>query len=438
MKAQQGSVLNAMSELKIGSTLRLSNGETAIVKKRLGDGGQGIVYQVIVNGQKMALKWYKMHPGAAFRKNLAENIHRSAPADNFIWPVALTEEKFGSFGYVMKLRPKGYVDMSEFILLHARFKDVHAQLNACLQICEAFQSLHLVGLSYQDMNDGNFCINPDTGDVLICDNDNVAPDKTSMGVLGKAGYMAPEIIEGVARPNRYTDYYSLAVCLFILIYMNRPFEGAYYASCPCDNTPEMAKKLFGFGSVFIMDPANAKNRPVPGAHNNVIRRWGVYPNLLARAFCKTFSSQAINDPTQRLMDKQWYNILLQVRSMYAKCPHCGNETFIDVTNPGGGCIYCQKELRVPALKVGRFSIPLVEKQPLYACLVSDEKDRDAVVGHVVEKKGESGVKNTSASPWTLILPDSSVKIIGKGDGVPARAGLKVRFGQGEIGEFINN
>ena len=26
------------------------------------------MYLVTVNGQKMALKWYKMHPGAAFRK----------------------------------------------------------------------------------------------------------------------------------------------------------------------------------------------------------------------------------------------------------------------------------------------------------------------------------------------------------------------------------
>jgi serine/threonine protein kinase len=252
-----------------------------------------------------------------------------------------------------------------------------------------------------------------------------------MGVLGKAGYMAPEIIEGVSMPNRYTDYYSLAVCLFILIYMNRPFEGAWYASCPCDNTSEMAKKLFGFESVFIMDPDNAKNRPVPGAHNNVIRRWGVYPNLLARAFCKTFSSQAIKDPTQRLMDKQWYNILLQVRSMFAKCPHCGNYTFIDVTNPHSNCIYCQKEVKAPALKVGRFTIPLVENQPLYACQISDEKDRAAVVGSVVEKKGEICIKNTTSTPWTMILPDSTVQVVRKGDRVPAQSGLKVRFGQGE-------
>ena len=427
-----------MSQLKIGSAIRLSSGETAIVKKLLGDGGQGIVYLVTVNGKKKALKWYKKHPGGAFRKNLADNIHRSAPAGNFIWPEALTEERFGSFGYVMPLRPKGYMDMSEFILLRARFKDVHAQLNACLQICEAFQNLHISGLSYQDMNDGNFFINPDTGDVLICDNDNVAPDKTSMGVLGKAGYMAPEIIEGVSMPNRYTDYYSLAVCLFILIYMNRPFEGAWYASCPCDNTSEMAKKLFGFESVFIMDPDNAKNRPVPGAHNNVIRRWGVYPNLLARAFCKTFSSQAIKDPKQRLMDKQWYNILLQVRSMFARCPHCGNHTFIDVTRPDSKCIYCQKEVKVPALKVGRFTIPLVVNQPLYACQISNEKDRAAVVGCVVEKKGDICIKNTTSTPWTMILPDSTSQVVRKGDRVPSQSGLKVRFGQGETGEFINN
>lgn len=106
-----------MSELKIGTTIKLSNGETATVKECLGAGGQGIVYLVKVNGQKMALKWYKNHPGAAFKKNLTDNVHRHSPAENFIWPLALTVERDGSFGYLMKLRPKGYVDMSEFILL---------------------------------------------------------------------------------------------------------------------------------------------------------------------------------------------------------------------------------------------------------------------------------------------------------------------------------
>ena len=425
-----------MSELKIGTIVKLSNGTSAKVKQELGKGGQGVVYLVEVSGKKMALKWYHKHPGEAFHKNLLNNVRAGAPASNFIWPLAVTEEMNGSVGYVMELRPKEYQDMSKFILTHAKFADVHAQLNACLQICTAFQKLHIRGLSYQDMNDGNFFINPKTGDVLICDNDNVAPDKTSMGILGKAGYMAPEVVEGTTMPNRYTDYYSLAVCLFILIYMNRPFEGAWHLACPCDNDPEMARKLFGFESVFIMDPTNTKNRPVPGVHNNVIRRWGVYPSFLGKAFCKTFSSGAIKDPTQRLMDKQWYNILLQIRSMYARCPHCGKETFIDVMSGNPHCIFCQKGIAVPSLKVGRFTIPLVEKQTIHSCLISDEQDRDAKAGEVVIKGGATGLKNTSDTPWTAMLPDGGVRVINKGEGMPAKPGLKVRFGQGETGEFI--
>jgi serine/threonine protein kinase len=425
-----------MSGLKIGTSVRLSNGETAVVKSRLASGGQGVIYLVKVGMKKMALKWYLRHPGKAFLKNLMDNVRRGAPAPNFIWPLAVTEEVMGSFGYVMELRPKGYEDMSRFILLKAKFADVHAQLNACLQICTAFQKLHIHGLSYQDMNDGNFFIDPKTGDVLICDNDNVAPDKTSMGVLGKAGYMAPEIVEGVSMPDRYTDYHSLAVCLFILIYMNRPFEGAWNLSCPCDNNPEMARLLFGFGSVFIMDPNDRKNRPVPGMHNNVIRRWNVYPSFLGRAFCKTFSAEAIKDPTQRLMDKQWYNILLQVRSMLARCPHCGNETFVDVLSPDPCCVYCQKPIVVSSLKVGRFTLPLLERQPIWACQISSEQDMNVKAGEVVLKRGIMGMKNISHTPWTVILPDSSVKIINKGDSFPVHKGLKIRFGQGETGEVI--
>lgn len=425
-----------MSGLKIGTSVRLSNGETAVVKSRLASGGQGVIYLVKVGMKKMALKWYLRHPGKAFLKNLMDNVRRGAPAPNFIWPLAVTEEVMGSFGYVMELRPKGYEDMSRFILLKVKFADVHAQLNACLQICTAFQKLHIHGLSYQDMNDGNFFIDPKTGDVLICDNDNVAPDKTSMGVLGKAGYMAPEIVEGVSMPDRYTDYHSLAVCLFILIYMNRPFEGAWNLSCPCDNNPEMARQLFGFGSVFIMDPNDRKNRPVPGMHNNVIRRWNVYPSFLGRAFCKTFSAEAIKDPTQRLMDKQWCNILLQVRSMLARCPHCGNETFVDVLSPDPCCVYCQKPIVVSSLKVGRFTLPLLERQPIWACQISSEQDMNVKAGEVVLKRGIMGMKNISHTPWTVILPDSSVKIINKGDSFPVRKGLKIRFGQGETGEII--
>lgn len=384
----------------------------------------------------MALKWYHKYPGDIFYRNILNNIKDGAPAPNFIWPLAITTKLNGSFGYVMELRPMGYKDMSQFLLAKAKFSNIYAELNACLQICTAFQKLHIRGLSYQDMNDGNFFINPKTGDVLICDNDNVAPDRTNMGILGKAGYMAPEVVEGVTMPNRYTDYYSLAVCLFILIYMNKPFEGKWHLDCPCDNNPEMAKKLFGFESVFIMDKTNSKNRPVPGIHNNIIRRWNIFPSFLGEAFCKTFSTEAIKDPGKRLMDKQWYNILLQVRSMFAKCPNCGKDTFIDILKKDSRCIHCNETINIQVLKIGRFSIPLVDKQKIYSCMVSSEQDKNLITAEVIKKGGTIGLRNLSNTIWTVILPDGSTRIINNGDDMPAKAGFKIRFGQEETGEII--
>ena len=55
---------------------------------------------------------------------------------------------------------------------------------------------------------------------------------------------------------------------------------------------------------------------------------------------------------------------------------------------------------------------------------------------VVMKNDATGLKNTSSTPWTVMLPDGSARVINKGEGMPAKPGLKVRFGQGEIGEFV--
>ena len=422
-----------MKELTKGALIRLRNGKTCKVKKEIGRGGQGIVYTVDYGGKEHALKWYhvpEIISSGAFYKNLERNATASPPAANFLWPLAVTERQEGSFGYVMDIRPEGYHEMGKFILGQVAFRSVRALINACLQICEAFQRLHILGLSYQDMNDGNFFINPETGRVLICDNDNVAPDGTSTGILGKVGYMAPEIVEGKAMPNRYTDYYSLAVCLFILIYMNRPFDGARFIKCPCTNNPEMARRLYGFSSVFIMDPHNAGNRPVKGVHNNVIRRWTMFPALLAEAFQKTFSHEAIMDQTRRLMDRQWIDILMQARSMLVRCPECGQETFAGTARPQETCVCCGKTFgRYPVLRIGGFTIPLLEGQPIYGCLADRNEDCEAVSGEVVSKNGRLGIINRSRSTWTVILPDGSIRTVESGKGMPVRPGFRITLGR---------
>ena len=244
-----------MIELKNGESVSLTNGSQAKVVKELGRGGQGIVYLVEVGGQKMALKWYFNNMGNWFYSNLEENISKGAPSEAFLWPEYLTTKQKGTYGYVMKLRLKDYYEFGQYLLARAKFKSFEAMVNAAMKICEGFKALHLSGLSYQDLNDGNFFIHPETGDVLICDNDNVAPEGVTSGILGKARYMAPEVVTGKTMPNKYTDRYSLSVVLFLLFYANHPLEGARVLACPC-MTETYEKKFYGSEPIFIYDKNN--------------------------------------------------------------------------------------------------------------------------------------------------------------------------------------
>ncbi len=148
------------TELNNNATLFLRDGSVAHVNRIIGSGGQGLVYSVTVNGEEYALKWYKQNPGNAFYQNLQKNAEDGAPSPSFLWPKAVTKVKYGSFGYIMPLKPEGYCEFSEYRLAKVRFSSFRAILNAAIELCEAFRLLHAKGLSFQDLNDGGFFIHP--------------------------------------------------------------------------------------------------------------------------------------------------------------------------------------------------------------------------------------------------------------------------------------
>lgn len=223
-----------MTELKKGDKVNLNSGDYVTIEKELGRGGQGIVYHVDLHGEKKALKWYIKAPDDNFYKNLKQNVINGAPGNSpaFLWPEHITQKQNGSYGYVMRLRPQNYFEFGNFLLAKKSFRSYTAMLAAAMKICNGFMMLHRFGYSYQDLNDGNFFIDPNSGDVLICDNDNVMPQGEKSGIMGKARYMAPEIIAGGV-PDKYSDRFSLSVILFMLFYANHPFEGAKVVACPC-------------------------------------------------------------------------------------------------------------------------------------------------------------------------------------------------------------
>ena len=410
-----------MTELSKNSIVSLVGGGTATIVKELGRGGQGIVYLVEVCGKKKALKWYLNTPDDKFYRNLEHNIASGAPSDAFLWPEYLTEKQQGSYGYIMKLRPQNYYEFGNFLLAKVSFKSFTAMLSAAMRICDGFMMLHRFGYSYQDLNDGNFFIDPQTGDVLICDNDNVMPQGEKSGIMGKARYMAPEIVAG-GIPDKYSDRFSLSVILFMLFYANHPFEGAKVVACPC-MTESFEKRFYGSEALFIYDPIDKSNLPVRGIHQNVIRRWPVFPQLLRDTFIEEFSKEKLQNPSTRMIEQNWKKIISTVRDSLVVCRHCAEETFVNVSNTTDKCMNCGKDVDLSKrLVINNRSLPLINKTAIY---IDEDNTPDGVV--TTDSNGFMLIKNISTETWTVETPSGKIKTVAPNEILPVKEGLKITF-----------
>jgi len=440
-----------MGELREGQEIQTKNFKTVKVvrnapeKLEIGEGGQGTVYRVEYDGKQMALKWYftnKLKNPDKFYKNIENNIDQGKPTSAFLWPVDITEWVDGSFGYVMPLRPKEYGDFSKYLLAREKFKSVRALVNAALNIVEGFDALHKKGYNYQDLNDGNFFVNFTTGDVLICDNDNVMGHGFSSGIAGKCRYMAPEIVIGKKMPDKQTDRYSLSVVLFMLLFVSHPLEGK--ATMPPCMTDELERKFYGSDPVFMFDPTNKSNIPVTGIHKNAIARWAMFPQYVRDQFINAFSYDQLHShetKKPRLLDSDWLRLFIRLRSEIINCS-CGCEIFADPTKPVK-CINgnCGKQFRIPAyLKFKKLNVPLFPGVNLYPChTVDDNGDFKNPVAEVIVNKNDPskiGIRNLSNVTWYAAGADGKPAPKGNNEVVTIASGIKIRFSQNVEAEII--
>ena len=429
-------------EFPKGHRIKVASGSELEVIKKLGDGGQGIVYRVKYGGKEFALKWYffsKLRNPKDFYENIKNNIMQGAPARSFLWPIEITEHQDGSFGYLMNIIPQNYKKFSLFLLAKENFSSVETLVNAALNIVSGFRALHNKGYSYQDLNDGNFFISPNTGDVLICDNDNVAPYGFSLGVGGKCRYMAPEIVVGKKRPDIHTDRFSLALILFLLLFGNHPLEGKRTA-CPC-LTEALEKKYYGSEPIFTYDPNDDSNCPVRGVHINVINNWPLFPDFIQKTFTEAFSNAALigADVEHRVPEKQWQEVFTSLRDKIIKCS-CGSETFIDVDSASSLCIECGRNIpKPPVLKVQKYQVVLYPGNKLYKCHVAgNSEDCTEIMGEVVQSKTSQdrwGIKNLSDISWIGTSPKDEQRAVGKGEFIPIARGFKINFGNNNLAEI---
>lgn len=413
-----------MEDFKKGTKVQLRSGGFVVVQEKLGEGGQGAVYKVTLDGKEYALKWYLpiylrglKSKGKKFYKNLDSNVKAGSPSAHFLWPkaIAITGKKSNGIGYLMDLRPGNYSEFTKYLKAKERFSGTKAVINAAINVVEAFQSLHKKGLSYQDLSPGNFFIDKNTGDVLVCDNDNVAPYGENLGVGGTPGYMAPEVILGKAKPSTDTDLFSLSVILFELFFLAHPLEGANCCKYPC-LTEKLEKELYAVNPVFVCSNTDRSNALVRGVCSNLIKLWPVYPEFLHDAFEQAFG-EGLKNPNRRLSESAWKKVLYRLTDNAVACPNCSEINFAEKHSGAITCDVCGKKYPVPfKMCVNGFEVYADKEKKLTEYHLSFGS-ADAVIGTIIESKktlGVFGLKNETATLWQVTYPEKEAVIYGNG------------------------
>jgi DNA-binding helix-hairpin-helix protein with protein kinase domain len=440
--SRQTAEASVQTLLKAGDRLSTEISKaTVVVEEILGEGAQGEIYPARLGTGRVAVKWYKpqwIKVDQGLRERLRETIRRDPPSPRFLWPmdVVVSADKPG-FGYVMPYRESRFQDFSLIISgqVHASFRTL---ATAGLQTAEGYPHLHAKGLCYVDVSAGNIALDPDTGEVRICDCDNV--DVNGRGMLSKIsgteGFMAPEIVQVQAYPTRQSDLWSLAVLLFWAFVKNHPLQGRKEYDCEV-LTKADELRLWGPEALFIFDPEDKSNEPVPEYNIDALRYWQIYPEYLRALFTRAFTD-GIRDPQHgRVLENEWREALAQLRDSIMTCHDCSAQNFYDgsVTHRCWNCGEPLDTLRLIVLPGG--AVVMEEGAALYAHHLDARRtpDASAPIARVVRRRAEPtdliGLENGTKDPWRVVLPLGEERSVGPGVCVGLHPKIRILMGNAE-------
>jgi len=421
--------------LMIGSELRLAaSGRRAVVSRLIGEGSQGQVFEAAIdNGSsRVAIKWYFPHTGTPHQRDVVlDLIDRGPPSDRFLWPAELIDlPNTRGFGYVMPLRSERYASLVELLMGKV---DMPFSLvcRLCLELSHSFLQLHAQGLCYRDISFGNVFFDPKTGFPMICDNDNVGVDGAGpTTVLGTRRFMAPEVVRREAVPSSVTDLYSLSVLLFYILMMGHPLVGRREDEFDCwDDHAESS--LFGEDPLFIFDPSDRSNEPIPGVHGTVLRYWGLYPSFLRSLFITAFTRGLIDPLDGRVRESVWRTNMARLLGTIIRCEACEKENFYDPGVEQTTCWCCDRPLGAPLwLTVEHRGLALGRGSVVHRHLLTGDYDFDHRVGEVVPNPREPtllGLQNQTDAAWRATLANREERVVEPGRSIRLTTGTRLRI-----------
>ena len=415
----------------------------------LGQGGQGTVYKVQYSNRALALKWYHvpyLQADPMLLKRLTKAIDRGAPDQRFLWPLELVYiDGHASFGYLMPLRSEACVGMSALLAPPAErvVLPLKKRIAVCLNIARSFYALHARGFCYQDVNFGNIFLYEHTGEVLICDNDNVNIDGADASIYGTKKFMAPEVVRRESLPNTRTDLYSMAVMFHYVIMGWHPLEGAREHAINLLSAAE-EMQIYGTQPLFLFNRDDSSNGPVLPYHSAIVKRWQALSDDFRDLFHRSFE-KGLTDPHQRVVESEWIALLQSLENAVFACSHCQFEHIVDVNAHRQAqtmrCVHCDALMRKPAvLKIGRRVCVLEDDCVVPKSMADSESTRSwqslAIVNSHPHRADANGLRNLSELDWRATAPDETKVAVKPGESVQIMNGLRIDCGNC-IGQIID-
>ncbi|OBR54757.1 helix-hairpin-helix domain-containing protein [Paraburkholderia tropica] len=312
--------------------------------KKLGEGGEGAVFDAMHNGENVAAKIY-LHALPTERQ--AKLRAMAQVGDSYLkqisaWPISvLLSKRPGPISGFTMPKFSGYQPVHELYGVGSRRQqfpkaDFAFLVTAARNVAAAFDAIHAHGHAIGDVNENNIIVSHQgTVKLLDCDSFHVNTSTASYPcTVGVPHYTPPELqglgsFHGVTRTANH-DNFGLAVLVFQLLFMARhPFSGVPKTGHDLPLERSIKEFRFAYGA----DRLARQNDMPPKALG-----LDYLPPNLGDLFWRAFTEFGVKQARPRA--KEWVTAL---DSLLHSLRTCSVETRHKYPSHLHTCIWCEKD-----------------------------------------------------------------------------------------------